>query len=279
MARQGDVSLAEALIRSLESRFSFLSNAEALTLNICGSGGPSCNPENSYQLDSNEINIELTSYDSSGEIKPKPGALQVLAHEYGHYVFMQRAAARHRGYSSLFSAIKYKIAQDKKLALAKRSNLSSQVTGIETEFEEQKEAIAATRSYFYVSSFYQEVFADFLVAAHFNSADIMCLALDGTSRCTSPSAAIRRFSVATSIEVAKKMTLGNPIGQHSALAPTRKALWQKYQSLLRSGNSKTAALSFLLDLMIDESHKVIFGEKSYGFEEMNKSLIRELRRQ
>lgn len=276
-AARSDVKSAEALVRSLDAYFPFLSrNSETLKLNICGTGGPACNPENSYQFDSNTINLELTSYASSGEIKYKPGALQVLAHEYGHYVFVRRAADRHKNYDKLFAAVKYKIDQDKKLVVAKSKNLVNEIKEIENEFEKENETIKIASNYFYGSYFYQEVFSDLLTAIHFNNPDIMCLALDGTSRCTSPSSSVRRFSVLTSIEVAKEMTLGNPQGQHSALAPTRKGLWQKYQSLLKTGNSKEFALNFLLELMVDESYKVIFGEKSYSLEEMNTSLLHEL---
>lgn len=274
-ANRSDVNSAEALVKSLAGYFPFFSGS--IKLNICGSGGPACSPENSYLFDSNEINLELTAYGKSSEIKYKPGALQILAHEFGHAVFIQRAANRHKNYAKLFSAVKYKIEQDKKLLLAKANNLTKEIQDIESEFESEKEAISAASNYFYASFFYQEVYSDLLAAAHFDNPDIMCLALDGTARCTSPSSTIRRFSVSTSIETAMKMTIGNPQGQHSALAATRNALWKKYKLLLKAGNSKEMALNFLLDLMVDESYEVIFGEKTYGVEEMNSSLLNSLR--
>jgi len=273
-ADQKDVKSAEVLTKALSDYFPNL--LDGIKLNICGSGGPTCTPENSYLLESNEINLELTAYAASGELKYKPGALQVLAHEFGHAIFMQRAAFRHSNYGKLFAAIKYKIEQDKKLIVAKSKNLNKEVQEIETEFETQKEAIQIATNYLYGSFFYQEVYSDLLMAAHFNNPDAMCLAIDGTVKCTSPYSSVRRFSVSTTIGTAKNLTDGNSMGQHTALAGARKALWQKYQSLLKAGNSKSMALNFLLDLMIDESYEVIFGKKTYSIEEMNKSLIKSL---
>jgi hypothetical protein len=280
-ATDKDKAIVISLIQSVESLFPFLPQAAPLTIALCGKGGPACMPENSYRPEYNRINIEvlrspISQYDKVVGLEV---VSSTLVHEYGHYVFLQKAKKDIKKYETLLNMMSYLESTQRKMYAANAKQDQIEAKKLKEELESQEKNATIASDLYFVSLFYQELYSDFLAAVYYENPDIVCLAAEGTPNCTLDETKVRKFSVKTSVAKANEMVEKNRMGvQHLVLIPARNSIWKKYLSLRRQGHSKSEILNRVLNVMIALSAKKMFSADKLNpdLQQMNSKLIAEI---